>query len=107
QAQNTRLLGEAHEAALRQRAFLKDVLVSVTEGRLRLCDTADMLPPALPAFCGPVALTREAGLRTLRAYAMEAARLCGLPEARRMDLVTGASEAGMNAITHGGGGSGQ
>ena len=35
---------ERQEAAARQRAFLRDVLASVTEGRLRLCD--DSRPPA-------------------------------------------------------------
>ena len=48
-----------------------------------------------------VALSREGGLRELRRPALAAAE--GMVEECRHDLVMAVSEAGMNAITHGGG----
>jgi len=88
-------------AAALQRAFLRDVLASVTEGHLILCDTsADLPAPLLPAH-GPIALSRTGGLAALRHQAVDLA--AGMKEERRHDLVTAVSEAGMNAVTHGGG----
>ena len=89
----------------RQQTLLRDVLASVTEGKLRLCGAADELPEPLTAFGEPIALTPErAGLCELRGLAQEAARGVGHPENRQSDLATAVSEAGMNAIVHGGGG---
>ena len=88
-------------AASQQRAFLRDVLASVTEGHLILCDTSDDLPePLLPAY-GPIPLSRAGGLAELRHQAVDLA--AGMQEERRHDLITAVSEAGMNAVTHGGG----
>ena len=50
-----------------------------------------------------IPLTREGGLRELRLRAQEAAQQAGHAAERQFDLVTAASEAGMNAVTHGGG----
>ena len=52
------LLREVAEAAERQQAFLRDVLASVTEGKLLLCHRAEDLPPPragrpLPPFLFP------------------------------------------------------
>jgi PAS domain S-box-containing protein len=98
-------LTERERMAAQQRAFLRDVLLSVTEGRLHLCHTASELPAPLVPFGGSVSLSREGGLRELRHLALEAAE--GMAEEGRHDLATAASEAGMNAIVHGGGGTGQ
>ncbi len=88
-------------AAAQQRAFLRDVLASVTEGHLILCDTADDLPaPVLPAH-GPIGLSRAGGLAEMRHLAVDLA--AEMQEERRHDLVTAVSEASMNAVTHGGG----
>jgi len=92
------------ESQARQRQFLRDVLASVTEGHLLLCHGPDDLPAPLTPFGGPVALSREGGLRELRHLALDAA--VGMPEEARHDLATAASEAGMNAVVHGGGGTG-
>ena len=88
-------------AAAQQRAFLRDVLASVTEGHLILCDTAADLPVPLQSTHGPVALSRAGGLAELRHLAIDLA--LEMKEERRHDLVTAVSEAGMNAVTHGGG----
>ena len=107
EAENARLLLEASENALRQRVFLRDVLASVTDGRLQLCDTpADL--PRLPEFCSePVYLTPVDGLRQLRREATAAAQNVGLSDERGYDLVLAVGEAGMNAIVHAGAGIGQ
>ena len=107
EAENARLLIEARENAGRQRAFLRDVLASVTEGHLHLCDTPGDLPLALPAFAAPVPLSMSGGLRELRHQAAQAAQAAGLPEMRCFDLELAVGEAGMNAVVHAGEGTGQ
>lgn len=107
QAENARLLSEARENAVRQRAFLRDVLASVTDGRLRLCDAPGDLPAPLTPFGAPLALSMSGGLRELRRQASEAARAAGLPEMRGFDLELAVGEAGMNAVVHAGAGTGQ
>lgn len=100
------LLQEVQANTLRQKAFLRDVLASVTEGHLLLCDAEADLPASLAALGPPVALSQAGGLRELRHLALDAAE--GMAEERRHDLVTAVSEAAMNTITHGGGsGTGQ
>ena len=107
EAENARLLLEARESAVRQRAFLRDVLASVTDGHLHLCDTPGDLPPALTPFAEPLPLSMSGGLRELRRQAAEAAREAGLPDVRGFDLELAVGEAGMNAIVHSGEGTGQ
>lgn len=107
EAENARLLVEVRESAGRQRTFLRDVLASVTEGHLHLCDTSDDLPPALAPFAGPLPLSMSGGLRDLRHQAAAAAEAAGLPEMRRHDLALAVGEAGMNAVVHAGEGTGQ
>ncbi len=106
-AERTAALAEANQAlaglAGWQRGFLRDVLASVTEGRLRLCDDALGLPPPRGAACGePIPLNGQGGLRDLRCRAIVAAERGGLPDERVHDLVTAVNEAGMNAIVHAG-----
>lgn len=87
----------------KQRAFLRDILASVTEGKLFLLDSPDLLPFPFDLLEEGIPLSLTAGLWNLRARTVEAARRAGHSEERQHDLVTAASEAGMNAITHGGG----
>ena len=102
-----RAMEAAREALLAQQGvFLRDVLSSVTEGKLLLSTSPAHLPPPLPPVGDPILLTREGGLRDLRLRTQEAAANNGHPEERQFDLMTAASEAGMNAILHGGGGTG-
>jgi PAS domain S-box-containing protein len=90
--------GDAH-----QRAFLRDVLVSVTGGKLRLCDNDAALPVPLPGCGLPVPLTGQS-LRAARHTAMEAARAAGLDSNRANDLLIAVGEATQNAVRHAGGG---
>ena len=98
---------ERQEAARRQQMFLRDVLASVTEGKLRLCGSADQLPAQPQSADGMVSLTPEAGLYNLRHLAQDLAASAGHDGLRQYDLMTAASEAGMNAIVHAGGGTAQ
>ena len=96
---------ERQEAAARQRAFLRDVLASVTEGRLRLCDDTAPLPAPLTPFGGSLALSASS-LADFRACVQEAARSLGFSEERTFGLIAAAGECAMNAVVHAGGGMG-
>ncbi len=104
--ENARLSQAMRASLQRERAFLRDVLSSVTEGRLRLCDAPGDLPPVLEPVGDPVPL-RPQDIATLRAEARDAAMRHHLPMDRCHDLVTAVSEAAMNAVVHGGGGQGR
>jgi anti-sigma regulatory factor (Ser/Thr protein kinase) len=88
---------------LQQRKFLKDILRSVTEGKLLLCDDRDELPTRLSTEISAIPLSAEK-LWQLRKVTEAAALANSLSECRANDLVTAASEAGMNAVVHAGGG---
>ena len=98
---------ERQETARRQQAFLRDVLASVTEGKLQFCSSPDQLPPQPSDSEEAVALTPTAGLYDLRHLAQKLAASAGHDGLRQYDLMTAASEAGMNAIVHAGGGTAQ
>lgn len=100
-------LSERERSAAQQRAFLRDVLLSVTEGRLHLCHLPSDLPKPRPAWGEPLPVSRTGGLAQLRQQAKEAAAAHGFADKRWQDLVTAVSEAAMNAVVHGGGGQGR
>lgn len=104
QEENARLLREVQAASARQRAFLRDVLASVTDGKLRLCETLNDLPSALPQIAEATPLSPSEGLSELRRQGREAAQARGFAPDRAYDLLTAVGEAGMNAIVHAGGG---
>lgn len=91
------------ESELRQRTLLRDVLASVTDGKLRLCGSPADLPEHLPQIGEPFSLSGET-LRIFRRRITEAARTAELNTARLNDLLTASSEAAMNAVVHAGGG---
>ena len=95
---------ERLETARRQRTFLHDVLASVTEGKLQLCSAPEELPAPLGTASPLLPLTPDAGLYDLRHQARDLAAAAGHDGMRQYDLITAASEAGMNAIVHAGGG---
>ncbi len=95
---------EKRETVRREQAFLRDVLASVTEGKLQLCSTPGQLPGPLDRASEALPLTADAGLFALRRQVEEYAASAGLDGLRQYDLMTAAAEAGMNAIVHGGGG---
>lgn len=101
------LRAEALASAMRQRAFIRDVLTSVTEGRLFLCYSAPDLPKRLKSEGPPVQLARDTSLRNLRHRSASVAARLGFSDERAQDLVTAVSEAAMNAVTHAGGGQGR
>lgn len=101
--ENEALLRQATTTALQQRSFLRDILYSVTEGKLSLCNQPEDLPALPSEQSGHIDLTAER-LRELRQVVDKTAVEHGLSGERAMDLVTAASEAGMNAVRHGGGG---
>lgn len=98
--ENSRLQRALQVSATRERQILRDVLASVTEGRLILCTAPDQLPPAPSRASGTILLTQSEGLRTLRMAAEAASSAVGLPEDRMHDLITAVGEAGLNAIVH-------
>jgi anti-sigma regulatory factor (Ser/Thr protein kinase) len=98
---------DAREAARRHRSFVREVLASVTEGRLRLCDGEEDLPaPLLGAEGKRVVVSRES-LHVLRDVLRAGARSAGLPEGLMIDILTAANEAAMNAVVHAGAGEAQ
>lgn len=103
---DARMRAEAEKEAAQARVgtILRDVLASVTGGRLRLCHEESELPPMMGAPSDAIALTETDGLRELRRRTREAALSLGFSEGRWQDLMTAASECGMNAIVHAGGG---
>lgn len=94
------------EAAERERVFMRDVLLSVTGGKLSLCHGRDELPPRLPVQGDPVPITRHGGIRDLRRQAEGAANALGFAPEGWFDLETAIGEAAMNALVHAGGGVG-
>ena len=90
----------------KQRIFLRDVLASVTGGRLHLCDSHTDLPAPLAEKIGPVPLSLTGGLSELRQATRDAAFEEAFPDERWQDLLTGVGEAAMNAAVHAGGGQG-
>jgi PAS domain S-box-containing protein len=86
-----------------QRGMLRDVLASVTDGRLRLCESAADLPERFPLLGEPIQLDVDS-LRSVRGRATEGAAAAELNRDRLNDLVTAVGEATMNAVTHAGGG---
>ncbi len=90
------------EASARQ-SFFRDVLYSVTEGHLRLCESGQDLPPSLARMSKPVTLTRET-LGETRHLAVKAAYERHFSQDRLDSLATAVGEAVMNAVVHGGGG---
>ena len=105
--ERARLEKELQAEYIKQRLFLRDVLASVTEGRLHLCHSTADLPAQLPIASQPVALSMTGGLSELRHAAKLAALAQGFATDRWQDLLTAVGEASMNTAVHGGGGRGR
>jgi len=98
---------EALASAVRERSFIRDVLASVTEGKLFVCNIPRDLPKRMKPAGTTIVLGRDSSLRTLRHRLSEIASRIAFTEERILDLVTAVSEAAMNAVTHAGGGKAQ
>ena len=91
-----------HESETRRRDALRDVLFSVTEGKLRLCESRADLPDPAPVLFDTVTITREK-LAQLRRRVRQGAEQMNFPPERWQYLLTAVGEASMNAVVHGGG----
>ncbi len=96
-------LAQAREEAAARQTFFRDVLLSVTEGRLHLCAEAADLPAPLPPVAGPMPITRDL-LPDVRHQAVAAAEKRRFSPDALDALSTAVGEAAMNAAVHGGGG---
>jgi GAF domain-containing protein/anti-sigma regulatory factor (Ser/Thr protein kinase) len=97
----------ARDAVLAQRRrFVRDMVFSLTEGRLRLCDTEADLPAPLPYASESIALTPPT-IRLLRKRLEAVAEGLRFPKERVQDIETAVGEAAMNAVRHAGGGVGR
>jgi CheY-like chemotaxis protein len=100
EAEKTALAQEIEQMALQQRLFLREVLSSLTEGRLHLCDKEADLPGSLKPLGDPIPLTVPT-LRVLRRFIADQLQLSEWPMDRAHDLETAVGEAAMNAVVHG------
>ena len=94
------------DSVVQQRRLVREMLSSVTGGRLRLVDAEEELPALLRPASDVVELTR-ATLRVLRRQVQAVSEKVGLSDERAHDLLTAVGEAAMNAVQHAGGGTGQ
>ncbi len=101
--ENAALLHQIQNAAQHEREFLRDVLASMTQGRVILCDTAADLPLRLVTCDGEIDLAPPT-LRVLREHTERASLTAGLPQDRWEDFITAVGEAALNAVMHAGGG---
>lgn len=105
EAERERLVSDLRSAAAGQRRLMREMLYSITEGRLRLCDSESDLPSPLPEATACIPLS-VASLRHLRQDVRAAAARLGQPAPRQLDLETATGEASMNAVAHAQGGCG-
>lgn len=103
--ENARLRRADGEGAERQRRFLREMLYGLTEGKLRLCNTAAELPAELPPANESVELTAPT-LRLLRRQVEGVTEALRFAKERTHDLLTASGEAAKNAVRHAGGGVG-
>lgn len=87
------------EAQRRAGVFVREVLASVTGGRLFLCGTPEDLPPQFGDREGPFDLTPQT-LKRFRSAVRSMALSIGFSEVRIDELLTGTGEAAMNAVVH-------
>ncbi|MDR3711070.1 MAG: ATP-binding protein [Capsulimonadaceae bacterium] len=104
-AQRTAELAQANDeielSSKRMKVFVMDVLASVTEGRLRLCNDPSELPAPFPTLLRtPIPLSRKHGMAELRSVVKEACGILKFQDERFYDLLTATGEAAMNAIVH-------
>jgi anti-sigma regulatory factor (Ser/Thr protein kinase)/Na+-translocating ferredoxin:NAD+ oxidoreductase RnfA subunit len=83
-----------------QLKLLRDVLSSVTGGRLRLVSTADDIPTVSAVIVQPFELKPET-LCEFRHLAIGAWQEYNFPSVRQPDMLVAVGEASMNAVVHG------
>jgi PAS domain S-box-containing protein len=98
------LMNRVQETAQQQRLFIKDMLSAATDKRLHLCWSEDELPKALSNCSFSTDWIAAEELPRLRSKLREEGERLNYDRNRIQDLIIGASEAALNAIVHGGGG---
>jgi PAS domain S-box-containing protein len=102
--ENTRLLHKTQETAIQQRAFMRDMLSSVTDGKLHLCDSVGDLPQPLQSATEELPVSSST-LSHLRIKVRDLITRMGFSEQSIEDFVTAVNETSSNAVMHAGGGS--
>jgi anti-sigma regulatory factor (Ser/Thr protein kinase) len=87
----------------RRLPMLREILLSATAGKVRLCLDAAELPDPL-GRAGPSLPLGPDTMPEFRRVLYEFAAAQRLPAERRQQLLTAAGEVAMNAVVHGGGG---
>lgn len=95
------------ETKAQQFRFVRDILLSMTDGKLHLCRDNRDLPEPLPRFDRPVDLESRESIAILRGQARSAGLAQGFSNDQVDNLITSVSEAAMNAVVHANGGLGQ
>lgn len=91
----------SQQVALHQQyAWLRDILDSVTDGRLQLCETEAELPSRSGTETLRVEIADPGDLRTARKAVDRMAQATEMDPARCLDLISSVSEAAMNALVH-------
>jgi PAS domain S-box-containing protein len=90
---------EQRETETRQRRLAREMLYSLTEGKMRLAETRDDLPAPLDSANDEVALAART-LHILRKRVEAVAERFGFVKERKHDLLTAVGEASMNAVKH-------
>ena len=101
--ENRVLLEQVRQHAEQQRVFFRDVLASVTQGKLWLCTNVTDLP-VKPAEGTPIVIEVSDKLRVVRQVVTDACKTLDFTVERTDELTTAASEAAMNTLVHAGGG---
>ncbi len=101
-----RLAAQIQEAGAERRSFLTEMLTALTEGKLRLCESAADLPQPLNDL-GPATCIDRDTLSMIRHRVMDAALWLGFSELRRADFVLAVGEALDNVLVHAGTGTAQ
>ena len=95
-----RIAIERNRELVRRRHLLRDMLGSLTGGRMVLCLSAKDLPETLgPPKIETMTLSKEV-LRDLRGQVSAIAKGMQMPEDRQYDLEVAVGEAAMNAVVH-------
>ena len=98
---------ELQSCVAREGTFLRDVLSSVTGGKLTLCFTDEEMPAARKPFSDRIVVTPNGGIRELRQALVDACHSVSMATERIDDFETAGGEAAMNAVVHANRGAGQ
>lgn len=97
-----RIAMERDRELVRRRHLLRDMLSSLTEGRLVLCLSPEDLPAPLDSPSGETTVLSKEVLRDLRHRVTGISEQMNMSDERRYDLEVAVGEASMNAVVHAG-----